>query len=266
MYEYQYDGKAYEKYRDDSLKFDIKRHEVKSYYSHFHYAVELCYVIKGSFEYSVNGQKGRASQGDIVFIKSGEMHEYYESENCEVYVMIMSELYSADYAMEFSGTSFATLLDNKEVNKKVKKLLDEGFKTWKNNYFLENKILANRLYSILKRGYPETERVKRGLFLNKILEYIYSHYKENLTLERLAEEFSYSPVAVAKLFQKEIKVDFRVFVNNVRAEMVNKKMKDAQYKDWPLAQIVMECGFVSLATFYRSYKRSFGHAPDRIHN
>ena len=263
MYKYEYDGKVYEKYRDGAMLFDIKRHKVKGYYTHFHYAVEICYVIKGSFEYSVNGKRGVARQGDIVFINPGEMHQYFESENCEVYVMIMSEQYSSDYTVDFGKISFSTLLDNKEVNKKVKIILDEGFKSWKTNYFFENKILANQLYSILKRGYPETEKTKNALLLNKILEYIYSHYNEPLTLERLAEEFSYSSIYIAKLFQKEVHVDFRVFINSVRADMVHEKMKDASYREWSVAQIAMECGFVSLATFYRSYKRRFGCSPGR---
>ena len=85
--------------------------------------------------------------------------------------------------------------------------------------------------------------------------------KENITVKTLAEQFSYSTEAISKLFQKEIKIDFRVFVNNVRADAANKMLNDTNYKDWPLSQIAMECGFVSFATFYRSYKRRFSCLP-----
>lgn len=265
MYQYQFDGKAYEKYRDGNMLFEIKRHSVKSYYAHFHYAVEICFVLKGSFEYSINGKKGRADEGELVFINPGEMHEYFENNDCELYVVIMSELYSADYIAEFGPVHFDNRLGNLAVNAKLKELFDECFENRGTNCFFENKIFVNRMYSLLYRNYTATEKTGRELFLNKLLEYIYTNYKENITVEKLAKEFSYSAVTIAKLFQQEIKVDFRVFINNIRADMVHKMLKDVKYKDWSLAQIVMECGFVSLATFYRSYKRRFGCTPEKKH-
>ena len=263
MYEYSSDGKVYEKYRDQSSLFEIKRHNVKQYYAHFHYAVEVCFVLSGSFEYSINGKKGKASEGEIVFVNPGELHEYFASENCRVYVVIMSEIYSADYCMEFGPVSFDNLLTNQAVNAKIKQCFDECFKNRQECSFLENKIFANKLYVLLHRNYSMKAQTKNELFLNKILEYIYSHYKENITEKTLAEQFSYSTEAISKLFQKEIKIDFRVFVNNVRADAANKMLNDTNYKDWPLSQIAMECGFVSFATFYRSYKRRFSCLPTK---
>ena len=144
--------------------------------------------------------------------------------------------------------------------------MDEYYLTQKTNYFMENKIFANRLYSLVCRNYPFKTRDQSDFLLNKILEYVYTNYKEDLTIERVAEHFSYSKVTISKLFQQKVKVDFRVFLNNVRADMVHRMMHDPKYKEWQLLQLVEECGFNSAATFYRSYKRRYGVLPnaDRV--
>lgn len=263
MYEYQFDGKVYEKYRDEPMLFEIKKHRAKSYYAHFHYAVEVCFVLEGVFKYSINGKKGSAKAGEIVFINPSEMHQYFENYACKLYVVIMSELYSADYCLKFGPVCFDNLLTNQKVNQKIKVCFDECYKKRKENCFLENKIFANKLYSLLYRNYETKQQAVNELLLNKILEYIYANYKENITLQTLSEKFSYSPESISKIFQKEVKVDLRVFVNNIRADMAHKMLNDATYENWPLSQIAMECGFISLATFYRSYKRCFGCLPKR---
>ena len=123
MYEYQHDGKTYEKYRDSMMLFEIKKHLVKAYYAHFHYAVEICYVLSGELEYAINGRRQKAKQDEIVFINPGEIHQYFHDDSCELYVVIMSEIYSQDYTMQFGSIRFNNLLQNKKI-KLCKKLLD----------------------------------------------------------------------------------------------------------------------------------------------
>ena len=261
MYEYQFDGKTYEKYRDTVMLFEIKKHSVEPYYAHFHYAVEVCYVLKGELECAINGRKQLAKQGDVLFINPGEMHQYFQNKTCELYVVIMSEIYSKDYTMEFGPLCFNNLLQNKEVNEKIKELFDECYESRENSHFFEKKLFANQLYRYLFYNYPLKERTGNELLLGKILEYIYAHYKDEISIKTLSEEFAYSPTLISKIFQQEVGVDFRVFINDIRAEMVHIMLHDSKYNEWTLSQIVMECGFISMATFYRSYQRRFQCTP-----
>lgn len=263
MYEYQFDGKSYEKYRDNTTLFEIKRHISKGYYAHFHYAVEVCYVLRGVLKISINGKMMTVEENDIVFINPREMHQYFPNEECELYVVIMSDFYSQDYTMELGAIRFNNLLQNKHLNIKIKELFDQCYENRKRNLLFENKIFVNQLYSYLYRNYSLKEQTGNEPFLGKILEYIYEHYKEEITIKSLAEEFAYSPTFISKIFQQEIGVDFRVFVNEIRAERVHIMLNDSKYSEWGLSQIVMECGFVSMATFYRSYQRRFNCTPER---
>ncbi len=263
MYDYQNDGMMYEKYRDGELLFEIKKHKVKDYYTHFHFATEICCVRSGGFDYAVNGNKGRVEEGDILFVNSGEVHQYFENEDCEVTIVIMNESYSADFMQEFGDVAFDNVLKNREVNAQIFRLLDEHYEKQKDSLFIENKIFANQVYSLLCRNYAVYKRDKSDTLLGEILKYIYKNYNNPITLESVAELFAYSKATISKLFQQKVNVDFRIFVNNIRADRARQMLHDSTYKNWDIISIALECGFSSAATFYRTYKRCFGCPPDR---
>ena len=66
-----------------------------------------------------------------------------------------------------------------------------------------------------------------------------------------------SPKALSKKLKKRLNVDLRVFVNDIRVQMVIQLRNDPKYKDKTLQQIAMLCGFTSMSTFYRSYERNY---------
>ena len=125
MYDYKVEDSSYEKYRDNTLLFEIKKHTVKNYYAHFHYATEICCVRKGEFYFKINGQKKHATAGDVVYFNPGEIHQYYENDDCEVIIAIMSKEYSDDLKVDYKDSYFENLLTNHEVNSKVIGMFDD---------------------------------------------------------------------------------------------------------------------------------------------
>ena len=91
-----------------------------------------------------------------------------------------------------------------------------------------------------------------------VLQYIYEHYNEKITLENLAKVFHLSPTALSKKLGKHLGVDLRVFVNDVRIQMAMQMMEDPVHKGKAINEIAFTCGFSSMTTFYRSYRRNFG--------
>ncbi len=262
-YQYTYNGMMYEKYRDGEFLFEIKKHPVGDYYAHFHFATEICCVRSGWFDYVINGKRGRAEAGDIFFVNADEVHQYIGNGACEVTIAIMSELYSADFRQEFGDVAFDNVLRDHAVNEQIFKLFDELYAKQEKSLFIEKKIFSNQVYGILKRNYPTYKRDKSDSLLGEILKYIYKNYANSITLDSIAELFSYSKVTISKLFQQKVNVDFRVFVNNIRADRAREMLHDNAYKNWDVVSIALECGFASAATFYRTYKRCFGCTPEQ---
>lgn len=254
-------NKAYERFRDETCLLEIGKGEISDFYQHFHFATELCCVNRGVFDYIINGKRLQAKAGDIIFVNPGEMHQYFAVPYSEVYMIVMNEMYSADFVHEYGNVLFDNLLNDYAVNRQVFQLIEEFFPQQEEALYLEKKVFADRLYAILCRNYVLRPVEKSSALLIKILEYINNNYKSQITLESVAEHFSYSKSMISKLFRQKVNVDFRAFVNNVRAAKVRQMLHDPVYREWNLLQMVTECGFAGISTFYRSYKRYFGELP-----
>jgi YesN/AraC family two-component response regulator len=93
--------------------------------------------------------------------------------------------------------------------------------------------------------------------VTQVVQYIYDHYQENITLESLSKEFFVSPKALSKKIKKRVNVDLRVFVNDVRVQRAVEMCDDPKNYGKSIHEIAAQCGFSSMATFYRSYERNF---------
>lgn len=93
--------------------------------------------------------------------------------------------------------------------------------------------------------------------VTQVVQYIYDHYQENITLETLSKEFFISPKALSKKIKKRVNVDLRVFINDIRVQRAMEMWDDPKNRGKSINQIAAQCGFSSMATFYRSYERNF---------
>ena len=87
------------------------------------------------------------------------------------------------------------------------------------------------------------------------MQYIYNHYDENLSLTSLSEKLGYARLTISHLLNKYIKIDFRNFVNNIRVQNIVALRAKPENKDKSLTELAYMCGFNSVASFYRAYKK-----------
>lgn len=90
------------------------------------------------------------------------------------------------------------------------------------------------------------------------LEYIYSHYAENITLENVATVCNISETYFSRLFKRETGLSFPVFINELRID----KAKDLLIKtDRPIMTISSDIGFEECAYFIRVFKKIVNMTP-----
>ena len=86
----------------------------------------------------------------------------------------------------------------------------------------------------------------------EIITYINDNYDTPLTLDSIANHFSYNKFYFSKLFNKYIKYPLNTYIGIIRVQKVFEKLHSQ--KDLSLIDAVFECGFNSLSTFYRYQK------------
>ena len=92
-----------------------------------------------------------------------------------------------------------------------------------------------------------------------VLEYIDKHFAEPLSLESIASEFGYNKYYFSRFFNRYIGENLTNYINIVR---INNFMHlSKKYKSPQISKLAMECGFESMPTFYRSFKKLYGETP-----
>lgn len=255
------DRKRSEVERDEASRFAGEQYKSNGYFIHAHRNLEIYGVVRGSVLVTIEGEQKVLTDGQIAVVNGLENHGYEIDGKAEIFFLHI-------------GTRYLTSLANTYPKKRLPRwLMDAQY----------NQRLYERLRDVLnkKEALPELRRigityqlladiVERYGMLEKqdhvrkdsdiaaeVIQYIYDHYQENITLESLGKVFYLSPKALSKKLQKRLSVDLRVFINDVRVQMVIQFRNDPQYKEKTLQQIAMLCGFTSMSTFYRSYARNF---------
>lgn len=110
----------------------------------------------------------------------------------------------------------------------------------------------NRLKSVL------IQKQKQDFYLQEILEFIRKHYKEELDLQGLAEEFNFNYSYLSAYFNSHVGEGFSEYLNRVRIEKACDYLEKREYS---IAQVSSMVGYSDHSYFCRVFKKITGRTP-----
>ena len=144
-----------------------------------------------------------------------------------------------------------------DIMKDLREIYDE--------YSLQKKYHAQTCSAILKHTlsllarYRETDSTaKISNSVEKIMDYIRHHYKENITNEKLGEVFSYHPNYINRLMVRYTGMSLHQYVIRCRISSAIQMLSET---DKAVSQIADETGFSDLAHFTNTFRRMTGKRP-----
>ncbi len=250
----------YEGNRDkDSIPY-IENDENNSFHLHFHKNIELLYVNSGKVLAVVNGKEIIAEKDDIIFINSCYNHSFEDLGGHTKFCLIIPQKYITDFEKIFKNHVIPSHLKDKEFNKLIKAELELFTKNYSTSYYVCKgyiNIIIGKILSHYKLE-PIYHNKKIDVVI-EILDYIEKNYNKPLSLEILAKTFGYSQSHFSKLFKSCVKDNLVNYINYIRLNKfiaTVKKEPDTNY-----SSIAISCGFDSLSTFYRVFKKAYNKSP-----
>jgi two-component system response regulator YesN len=104
-------------------------------------------------------------------------------------------------------------------------------------------------------------RIQRGSndTIERMLVYIADHFQENdLSLDRLAQEFHLSPTYISKQFKEYTESNFIDYLIRIRISAAQKLLAG---KDRKVNEIAEAVGYVNTRSFLRTFKKYTGMTP-----
>lgn len=247
--------------RDVASRFYAEQYVSNGYYMHFHRNIEIYGVVHGKVSVTIAGRQATLTDGQIAIISGMENHSYEIDGSAEVFFFHIGTSYCSKLYSLYPNKRLPYFLMDAEYNQR----LYDQILTVMNNAAaipeLKRFGIACELFSDIIEYYGVVDQVgntgTENDVVTEVVQYIYEHYNEKITLESLSKVFYISPKALSKKIRKRLNVDLRLFINDIRVQRAVQMREDPAYKSKSLNEIAMLCGFTNMVTFYRSYERNF---------
>lgn len=235
-------------------------------YMHFHDKHELYYLVDGNTKYFIEDELFVLNPGDFIFIPKNVYHK--TRSDAERVLLFFDEKELGENMHEYVAELFKDrhiIIKGKHQNK-VKEILYKiekeekdqlrGFRDMQNLYIRELLILLSRYKTVNGR---EACTPSHYLVQN-VAKYITSNYAEDLSLQRLSEEFSITPNYLSKQFKKLTDVALSDYINITRISAAEKLLVTT---DLPITEIALQCGFNDSNYFAAVFKKIKGITPKK---
>ena len=121
--------------------------------------------------------------------------------------------------------------------------------------------LLSAIELLLPEDREENETVENFPVIKDVVDYLNSHYAEQISLEELAHRFYFSPYYLARRFKDETGYTINQYI-------INRRMGEAEkmllYKKYSISETAKRTGYDNLQYFYKTFKKYTGCTPNEF--
>lgn len=241
---------------------------------HWHQTFEICYVRKGQVRFLCGEKQIHAEKGDLVIICPNIPHGVFFDfeEDCEYDTLsFASDLLkasgrSAEYIeplMNGSKTLRPHITTTASQYSLIYSTLENIFSCAKDATEKSDMLLKSEMFCLFwlleQEGAFCTEaNNKNDHDLRPALDYINSHYQEQISISHLAALVSLSKNYFMNRFRQITGSTCVEYINKVR---INAACEMLQSGKMPVTEVAFACGFGNLSNFNRQFRRITGRSP-----
>lgn len=241
---------------------------------HWHQSIELSYTLTGEIdEFIIEGQNYHCEPGKILVVNSQEIHSIRVKKR-QVTENALSIIYTYDFVKRlypeveeeyFDINEYEQLtIHQKEQYVRLQVLLEEvatlyfdnsKYKAIKMNVLLLQILERLILFFTKKSSIRRPQEQKALERIHHILEYIQTNYKDELSLEIVANQCHLSREYLARFFKKYMGLTIGQYLAEIRATHAYDKICENKTT---LTEIAIDCGFSGIRTMDRALVKLYG--------
>jgi len=234
-----------------------------------HKDVELLYVIKGSVYVKIESNEYYMKKDDVLLINENNKYNFKTLEDA-ILICISISYFELCKIIEYKSIKFKcnSIIDFDNNYTKLKENINNVLDCFlRNGKKLALISLQLDLISELIEKYVVTDdliqadgkKMKHVERLNEITSYIYSNYKQSITLNDLANKEFLSVPYLSKFIKEQLGVTFTEYLNSIR---LNYAIEDVINTDLPITRIALDNGFATTFIFNKCFRENFNMTPN----
>jgi hypothetical protein len=259
------------------LKY-ARNENIKTNFWHYHPEIELIFLYKGSGKRQIGSNISYFTDGDLILIGSNLPHCGMTNENTKNEYEVVIQ-----FSMDFLGSQFwkapemiriSSLLEKaksgivygEEVKKALKSKIDaltEASSLNKLMILVEilDELSQTQDYKILNASkyYLQTQKEDNDR-ISVIFNYVKDHFKEQITLETVAELSNMTVPSFCRYFKKITNKTFTQFVNEYR---ITHSLKLLAEQPMSITEVCFDSGFNNFSYFNKTFKEHTQKSPSQ---
>jgi len=248
---------------------------------HYHPEIELVYVNGGSGKRQIGSHVSYYTDGDLILIGSNLPHcgftDVLTGNKSESVVQMKQDFLGNDFfnipemkkiqslfQIAKGGVAF-TGRTKKKIGEKIEIMeYQTDFQRLLSILNILNELGNSKEYQVLNaQGFSLQTEVKDNDRINIVFNYVKTNFKEEITLEEIANLVSMTVPSFCRYFKKITNKTFIQFVNECRLVHASKLLAE---KPISITEVCFECGFNNFSHFNKSFKAFTGQNPSEYRN
>ena len=247
-------------YEYKSDPYCIQMQPILSNIPHFHKEIEMVYVSNGSVVAHADRNHCFLSSGDFFISFPNQIHYYEESIIGEYYVIILSPDIIFGLKSLFKNYFPENNYFPIESASKLEEYIIQSFKSLDSKY-ADPKIVGymNLLMGEIIAGIKLKPRLQSdNSTLKTIMNFCLENYKDEITLDKVAQNLHLSKYYISKLLNHNVNLSFNDYINTLRINEACDLLTDTDKK---IADISEDVGFGTIRSFNRSFLKIMNMTP-----
>jgi len=260
-------NRCFEKREVDEMQQEIKilisvlakMHGGDTFKPHTHPYYQLDHIVRGSYDFNIDGRTFTAGVGDTILIPANCVHSFTETSDETGYYFEVKFSSFSKGVMEMCSDAGVFVQNDDFSGKLLKEIFDEN-----NNSTPESEeIMLTYLYAILFKLTEKKRREKNTSSkyievsaysspVRDTIRFLEDNYKKRLSLDTIVAQTTLQKSYLCGLFKKETTVSIFECLMIIR---VRKAVELLTYNPMPLAQVSKETGFVNITHFNRVFTK-----------
>lgn len=253
---------------------------------HWHSELEFVEILQGAIECHIGEEIIELREGDTFFINSGVIHKYQAPKVCREKqcmfsdILFLPEIIAPNSSLIYEkyirpivlyGKPFLVMRQTQAWEESVQNLYHHIVNVCLAEEDLtELRIQAGilelwtRLFHYLYREESEQQENKNILAqarLRKMMQFIWDHFHEKITLDDIAASANISKSAALRCFRSGMQTSPVGYLNNFRLNRAKELLLTSHST---VSEIAVSVGFDNVGYFDRVFRRTFGLTPKQF--
>ena len=264
-------------YHNDTIIRIWRNTEAIGYKPHWHSSIEIIMPVENYYDAKINNKDYHLNPKEILIIPPRELHELIAPPKGVRFIF----LFNISVLTQLKGyAAIQSMLSlplhiTKDTHPLIYSEVCQSLLEMCNEYTSGNPYSELTIFSLLIKllitlyeNHIQTADLFQNVNVSKhqeyvskfsnLLEYIDTHYTEDLTLEEMADIIGFSKYHFSRLFKQYTKFTFCDYLKHRRIQAAEMLLEQPEYS---ITEVALQSGFPSISTFNRIFKEQKNCTP-----